>query len=140
MKYAVVLQSIQIGLLISSLIGAFLLGRYSVQCPIEQTKSDQSDQSVPDNLPATVLIEQEQQEVIYYYEYNKYDEQSRDSRAIRLDEQCCSLPFPYFLRDGRVSRTIFVTPEQQPQHSPKKLLQQPLQPIIILKPLRKKKR
>lgn len=148
MKYTAVLslQPVQIVLLISALVGAFLLGRCSVdQCPIEQTKSDQSDpsnHSAPDNLSATVLIEQEQeqQEAIYYYSYNEYDEQSRDSRAIRLDEQCCSLPFPYFLKDGRVSRTIFVTPEQQPQHSPQKLLQQPLQPIIILKPLQKKKR
>ncbi|MCI5135780.1 MAG: hypothetical protein D3920_12070, partial [Candidatus Electrothrix sp. AW2] len=152
MKYTavVLLQPVQIVLLLSVLVGAFLLGRCSVdQCPIEQIKSDQSDQldqldqSVLDNL-ATVLREQEQQEAIYYYSYNAYDEQSRDSRAIRLDEQCCSLPFPYFLRDGKVSRTILVAPEQQsqhsPLHSPQKLLQHPLQPIIILKPLQKKKR
>ncbi|MCI5226378.1 MAG: hypothetical protein D3918_06905, partial [Candidatus Electrothrix sp. AX2] len=149
MRYpaVVLLQPVQIVLLLSVLVGAFLLGRCSVdQCPIEQIKSDQSDQldqSVLDNL-ATVLREQEQQEAIYYYSYNAYDEQSRDSRAIRLDEQCCSLPFPYFLRDGKVSRTILVAPEQQsqhsPLHSPQKLLQYPLQPIIILKPLQKKKR
>ncbi len=149
MRYTAVvsLQPVQIVLLLSVLVGAFLLGRCSVdQCPIEQIKSDQSDQldqSVLDNL-ATVLREQEQQEAIYYYSYNAYDEQSRDSRAIRLDEQCCSLPFPYFLRDGKVSRTILVAPEQQsqhsPLHSPQKLLQHPLQPIIILKPLQKKKR
>ncbi|MCI5141312.1 MAG: hypothetical protein D3909_06210 [Candidatus Electrothrix sp. ATG1] len=119
MKYADLLQlkSVQIILLIVLFIGAFVLGKCLMPEPPEET--------LPVQLPLPEPKKEEGMQAVAKEEV-RFDEQCRD---VRLDAQWSLLP--PLLPEGGWGTILYAEPEQQERPAP---------PIVLLKPLRKKRR